>query len=517
MLLGSVAFVIGLFYLVNWPDDDIRRYSWEIISKTISIFTAVMMFQAINKPLLEWIKHMNPWFQCCIHYTHCLVYLVLMQLTIGIISGALFRSWDTDDIDEEKWVVADPMLKDFNVLEVHPDRVRNKVQNKSVYVDDYQMEVPVEKKKMNLEKKKRRMKCWATILAHMSGFAAINAGGSLQQMHLFSNPRYIEHEGSLPLRGLGLLHFFMAFLPVIITELFCLLSFKLSSRFRDMQMQEALASGRKGVRAQMCNKECDEAENDVSSLSISFLTVQAVRYWVTGVLPGVEGIEEIHGEEWVPGLNHVIILYVVGMLFGLVSVILVVIIAKLAVEREEGQEETKGERMKELIRETALNSSAMSFGWCVLWATRWAGVRQENIDVKSVMGRVVIALILSGMAMSVVFVLDKVDDAHQGVEDSQVGAQAIQTIIGALGVLVGFSWEHSFDGGVEAIASQTDYEGPMQLFFAFLVVAFIVPAWRRHILTKVMVLDELKQAREAKRPRTKANAKPEYQPVPGTA
>merc|ERR1719436_1588532 len=103
----------------------------------------------------------------------------------------------------------------------------------------------------------------------------------------------------------GLIHFTMASLPVIITELFCLASFKLSSRFRDMQMQEALASGRKGVRAQLCNKECDEAENDVSSLAISFLTVQAVRYWITGIMPGVEGIEEVAGEhgeeEWIPG------------------------------------------------------------------------------------------------------------------------------------------------------------------------------------------------------------------------
>merc|ERR1719188_763846 len=109
-----------------------------------------------------------------------------MQLTIGIISGALFRSWDTDDIDEEKWVVADPMLKDFNILEVDPEKVRNKVQKKSVYLDEFNMEVPVEKKKMNLEKKRRRMRCWATILAHMSGFAAINAGGSLQHLPVFA-------------------------------------------------------------------------------------------------------------------------------------------------------------------------------------------------------------------------------------------------------------------------------------------------------------------------------------------
>merc|ERR1712203_1180747 len=149
-----------------------------------------------------------------------------------------------------------------------------------------------------------------------------------------------------------------------------------------MQMQEALSSGRKGVRAALCNKECDEAENDVSSLAISFLSVQAVRYWITGIMPGVEGIEEVHGqEEWMPAWHHILTLYGLGALFGCFSVVLVVLIAKLAVEKSEGaggEEQSKGERMKELIRETALNSTAMSFGWCVLWATRWAGVRMES-------------------------------------------------------------------------------------------------------------------------------------------
>lgn len=48
MLLGAVTLVVSLFYLVNWPDDDIRYYSMMIISMTISIFTSVLMFQGIN-------------------------------------------------------------------------------------------------------------------------------------------------------------------------------------------------------------------------------------------------------------------------------------------------------------------------------------------------------------------------------------------------------------------------------------------------------------------------------------
>lgn len=50
MLLGSVAFVMLLFYVVNWPDDDIRLYAWTIISTTLSIFTAVLAFSGVRAP-----------------------------------------------------------------------------------------------------------------------------------------------------------------------------------------------------------------------------------------------------------------------------------------------------------------------------------------------------------------------------------------------------------------------------------------------------------------------------------
>merc|ERR1719326_2279027 len=57
MLLGSIGFQMGLFYILNHPDDDIKRYSWTVVGSTISIFCAVLLFQAfqayVNTYLLD--------------------------------------------------------------------------------------------------------------------------------------------------------------------------------------------------------------------------------------------------------------------------------------------------------------------------------------------------------------------------------------------------------------------------------------------------------------------------------
>merc|ERR1719313_298239 len=77
MLLGSVAFVMLLFYFVNWQDDDIRRYSWSIISTTVSIFTSVLIFHGIEEALmvvlgLEDVD--SPYLMLLVNYTFFLVW-----------------------------------------------------------------------------------------------------------------------------------------------------------------------------------------------------------------------------------------------------------------------------------------------------------------------------------------------------------------------------------------------------------------------------------------------------------
>merc|ERR1719346_198096 len=116
------------------------------------------------------------------------------------------------------------------------------------------MKVPVQEKHLELELREQKMKCWATLLAHTSGFAAINAGGTLQQVSIFNfNPA-------------------VAFIPIIITQLIIQGLFRISQI-----MRRAMTGHHEGKREKLFDEFCIEAENDISSLSMSFNTANVIR------------------------------------------------------------------------------------------------------------------------------------------------------------------------------------------------------------------------------------------------
>merc|ERR1740123_1046116 len=161
------------------------------------------------------------------------------------------------------------------------------------------------------------------------------------------------------------------------------------------------------------------------------------------------------------------------------------------------------------MTEIALNGAAMTFAWSVLWGTRWAfdwvfdSANEDRPHPSQVMQRVVIALVLSAVACASVFVLDKIDDVSKEQADgnnSEEQAKAIQILVNALAVLIGFSWENSFDGGVAAMGSMahTKEQKACVKFLMGLAIAFaMTPMWRKHILTKEMALEQLQRDRES--------------------
>merc|ERR1719359_550423 len=111
------------------------------------------------------------------------------------------------------------------------------------------------------------------------------------------------------------------------------------------------------------------------------------------------------------------------------------------------------------------------------------------------MSRVVLALIVSFTAFGIIFVLDKIADLESTGESTD---QGIFSIIGGLGILVGFSWEQSFDGGVEAIAALTSRPLMAECGLALLVTIVVMPAWQKYILKTVIELADERAEKQEK-------------------
>jgi len=415
---------------------------------------------------------------------HCLVYVVVLQLTIAVISGAMFEKEDID-IDEMHWVVNSPLIKDHDAV-VGPDKlklIRAPTAMSSNMTDEFGMEVPVHQVPVEYEKRDRMMKCYARLLAHMAGFAAINAGATMQQLKIFH-------------------HWACLFIPIVIVLSINMIVFKLFEILRHLSKehsQRELEFGRewpKHKRAKMMNEEVFEAENEMCCLSVSFLFIQVVRFLLTGNLPNAEGVEPGTPQH---SAGNIIALYAIAVYFAFLACIMVIVKAQLAAQSEEHDEEEEEEEEETFLQRVVIigvNSTSMSFAWGTLWATRWLAIAIPAFDMPSIMGRVCVALILSAISCAAVFCLDFVDDMHRGSEDSKAGAKAIQIMVSALAILIGFSWEHTFDGGVHAVAHATPYPETVKFFMGIIIAGVMIPMWRRHILTKEVALEHRKQEYE---------------------
>jgi len=509
MLLGGVTFVMFLFQLVNVNDDDVRRYAWKVVSNTISIFMAVLFFQGNNQMLemkaKEW--GWSPAVMVLLEFIHCSFYVISMFAMVGYVTGV----WEENvDLGKMEWVYADAMLCNFE--EVVPEQKVRAVKQgvmdatKSVALDEqYGMEIAVVKKAVEHDKRWRQNKAWSTLLAHMGGFAAISAGGAMQHLETFkSNP-------------------LLAFLPVVITTIVLFVLFQMTGILRAKLKSDAKRTGRPGKRAIMVHEIISEAENDILALAISFNLIQVARFAIEGQLPDIEGRQEPP----IPvTLTRAFLMFGCSLAFVGLSIGMAGVRTKIvesaekakeaahakshpgeahhgaehgaAKEGEEAEDETMAERLTDII----MNAFAMCSAWCTLFGARavWMLSGMNNtIEVTSIDGRILLAIMLSIGSFVVVYYLDKVDDAMRespGAVNTSA-EKAISSIVGAISVLVGFTWENSFDGAVAAVASLNSAHPQFTKFVLGIVVfgGLAIP-WRRFILKRALQLEDLKMARD---------------------
>lgn len=90
MLMGSVGFMMSIFYLVNHSDPEFRCNAWIVVCMTISIFTAVLIFQAANG-LVEhyFLEDASDTTKCVFGLLHALGWYITLQIFLAVVSGAV--------------------------------------------------------------------------------------------------------------------------------------------------------------------------------------------------------------------------------------------------------------------------------------------------------------------------------------------------------------------------------------------------------------------------------------------
>jgi len=442
-LIGSVIFVMGLYYLTNFPDEDIRKNTYKVICETIAIFCAVLLFVSIHDVIHDVMKMILPSVfdtpeehvttpKLVIDFCVFLFWYAVLQISLAFLSGAVGKFTNTEGFDN----------------------------------------FPLATKYEFLEKIENNMKCIAVLLAHIAGFASINVWGNMQQ---------------LPSLKQSSLYTFLT-VPCALVAQFTLQQVTNCIRYRI-----TFADSVETIFEREWDTQTAEAEDDIMSLTLSFMLTQTFRFAISGHLPDPEGMDR---EEWLgkEGPNAVWLL-IVAIVFLVISYVCSLTMAEVPVEDDsmntvptesDGEAPSYCAEIKVRAIENLLLSTGMVFAWSSFFGIRWyisslSFVKGKNEGPDMELVGIMTALLVSLASLVALFVLDWFND-HKAGANNKV---AILRTITSIGLLVGFAWEQCFHESVKSIADAakpTLNPQVLRLVMAFLSVLLVAPAWKFYLL-----------------------------------
>lgn len=410
MLIGAISFMMVIFYLVNWPDNDIQYYSYNTVSSSISIFSAVLAYSALSNCLKTiFLSKLGTHGPLILESCHFLFWFTFLQILTALLVGAF-----SEDLPE-------------------PNEIED--------------EEECERVKAIWEQRELNVKCWAGLTTHITAFAAIGCFIEIQQLSFFS---------ASPFRSLLAVPFGF-FITTILTRISDNVRYYIS----------LMGDGEVGKAEEIWDKEAEESENDIVSLSLSFVTLQSIRFAISGALPALAGFGSDDAVD--VGLSGDGASSTVRYLL-LVAVVSVALSLSLGVAFNHLYNKLKGyEGLDKRATLVGVLFFSMLFAWSVLFSFKaMAGVFISTLP--TMMQSVSIALAVSFMAFSAIFILDKIADCSADRSDL---LEMLICLIESHGLLVGLGWEASFDAAVDTICGDN---ATFNLILSLIICAIVVPA-----------------------------------------
>mmetsp|Transcript_24477 Transcript_24477/g.39192 ORF Transcript_24477/g.39192 Transcript_24477/m.39192 type:complete len:560 (-) Transcript_24477:487-2166(-) len=391
LLIGIVAFVSTLFYLVNYDDPQIQDATWDLLSDALSIFCAVLWFQAQEALFDDWFEEESKGLRVFVSLCHFFVWYGSVQ----VVSITLCASPRCGHL---------------------------------------------------------AFKASCTLGAHLSGFAAKSTMNDLMQAEPFRDSV-----------GMAIVSFLIS-----IVSLFTFMV--ISYLIRNYIIYPTMAEKDKKV----CAAEIQECENDMCSLSFGFCISQILRYALHGKLPTEELDEKDDHKQW-----QAYMLGVFAILFACIGVLL----GRL--------EYLYGESWNYHWRRSVLNAKltcVMTMAWNLLFFGQWE-IFDTHLVKRPLLARVILALILSYVAMALIFGFDFIADRAK----QRILKKGARLLSAGFGLAVAFAWEASFDASVEDIAKAKEMglsEAAAKVLLAGFLVIVVAPAWGMYVLPKSLGNEE---------------------------
>lgn len=442
-LMVSISFVMCLYYFISYPDEDIQEIAWFTISRTISIFCAVLLFSSLNDLAETYI--IAPVFgedpsslgALLVDFCHMMFWFIVMQIVCAFMSGAA-----------GPWKVDGDEFKEFS--------------------DEKQEDL--------MRAKKCNMACYAMLLAHITGFASINCFMTLQQQ-----PFFRATWGT----ALLVVPIVFVFMSLIQLGTDCV-------REHIAHMDD----DGKDEFEELWDEECEVSENDVMGLTLSFVTVSALRFMITGCLPNQEGKEEVCAvEEYIyfHTTDQKVALMGLGVAFTILIFVLRLIwpdcLEPKAIKQRPSEEQEVWKVLKRLF-EGVYFAVCMAFSWTFFYGTQMIFAGMSAFEGRVEILSVTIALVLSLVCMTGLIPLDMLADSDCTGPKCDA---AIRSVMSAMGLLIGFSWEQTFDESVWAISMKTEGSDipfinshSTKFLLSVFCAVLLVPAWKMYMLPYIV-------------------------------
>lgn len=404
-------------YLAHWNDDDVRRYTFDVLSMATSIFISLLAFSNVKYALQHALSVAddgadNAGFLCILGYSMFIVWFVALLFIIGFSAGLVCPLIPDEQIGLEAWVIDDQALIAHKEL-VDPNRIVYKRWGRAIATDEDGHPIFCRHRNLAMEHIEGRMRSLTVFFSHSTAFASIYAGVCLMRLPFFAQNV-----------GLSLIAFLMHLVVVFVV-------FRAGEIFS--------CRGKLDQLVDLFFDSVDEAEVDVLGLSASYLFVFCLAFGITGVPSNFELYQLPSSTSFTKGI-------------GILACGLVVLASSVAL--------------------------------VVLWHRR---ANEPTFRTK--------ALIISAASFMLILPLDKIEDS---IRDLRGTGRIFKDVIIALGVVVGMSWEPVFNKSI-AVVSHT-YSNPVlwQLLIALILVAVMLPAWKRFILSQQVIYSQATHERRSR-------------------